>query len=85
MRRPTSGSRSRTAGRPSSNRPWTRCLTRSSEAPRSGNNADDGLGLGLYIVRELTKVHGGEVSARSGGGETVFSVRLPRHYEGAPT
>ena len=54
-------------------------------AQREGRNADDGLGLGLYIVRELTRAHGGEVSARSGGGETVFAVRLPRHYEGAPT
>ena len=54
-------------------------------AEREGRNADDGLGLGLYIVRELTRAHGGEVSARSGGGETVFAVRLPRHYEGAPT
>jgi signal transduction histidine kinase len=45
---------------------------------------DGGLGLGLYIVREVTRAHGGQVSVRSSGGETVFAVRLPRHYEGAP-
>lgn len=46
-------------------------------------NADSGLGLGLYIVREVALAHGGQVSARSDRGETVFAVRLPRHYEGA--
>ena len=45
---------------------------------------DGGLGLGLYIVREVTRAHGGQVSVRSSGGETVFAVRLPRHYECAP-
>lgn len=37
-----------------------------------------GLGLGLYIVREITQAHSGEVSVRSDQGETVFAVRLPR-------
>lgn len=37
-----------------------------------------GLGLGLYIVREVTRAHGGEVTVRSDNGETVFTVRLPR-------
>ena len=54
-------------------------------AERDGRNPDGGLGLGLYIVREVTRAHGGQVSARSSGGETVFAVRLPRRYEGAPT
>jgi signal transduction histidine kinase len=54
-------------------------------AQRDGHNADGGLGLGLYIVREVARAHGGQISARSRGGETVFAVRLPRHYEGAPT
>jgi signal transduction histidine kinase len=39
---------------------------------------DDGLGLGLFIVREIVKAHGGEVDARSGNNEIVFAVRLPR-------
>jgi signal transduction histidine kinase len=37
-----------------------------------------GLGLGLYIVREIAKGHGGIAEARSDDRETVFSVRLPR-------
>jgi signal transduction histidine kinase len=37
-----------------------------------------GLGLGLYIVREIAKGHGGVAEARSNESETVFSVRLPR-------
>ena len=38
-----------------------------------------GLGLGLYIVREIAKGHGGMVEAGSDGRETVFTVRLPRN------
>jgi signal transduction histidine kinase len=53
-------------------------------AQREARNADSGLGLGLFIVREVAQAHGGQVSARCSGGETVFTVRLPRHYEGAP-
>jgi signal transduction histidine kinase len=52
--------------------------------PREGRDADGGLGLGLYIVREVARAHGGRVGVRSGGGETVFAVTLPRHREGAP-
>jgi signal transduction histidine kinase len=37
-----------------------------------------GLGLGLYIVREIARAHGGDVQVRSGVGGTVFSVHLPR-------
>jgi signal transduction histidine kinase len=45
--------------------------------------ADEGLGLGLYIVREIARAHGGQVAVRSGEGETVFTVRLPRRHEGS--
>jgi two-component system CheB/CheR fusion protein len=39
---------------------------------------DTGLGLGLYIARELTAAHGGTLDARSTGGKgTTFTVRLP--------
>lgn len=54
-------------------------------AQRDDRNADTGLGLGLYIVREVIRAHGGQVNVRSGGGETVFAVRLPRRHEDAPT
>ena len=45
-----------------------------------GNRDDNGagLGLGLYIVREVARAHGAEVTVRSHKGETVFAVRLPR-------
>jgi signal transduction histidine kinase len=36
-----------------------------------------GLGLGLYIVREIAKAHGGIAEGRSEGQETVFTVTLP--------
>jgi signal transduction histidine kinase len=45
------------------------------------SNRDDsgaGLGLGLYIVREVARAHGGEVTVRSDKEATVFTVRLPR-------
>lgn len=42
------------------------------------NDSEAGLGLGLYIVREIAHAHGGNVNVRSDHGETVFAVRLPR-------
>jgi signal transduction histidine kinase len=36
------------------------------------------LGLGLYIAREIAVAHGGRIEARSGEGETLFRVHLPR-------
>jgi signal transduction histidine kinase len=47
--------------------------------------AEGGLGLGLYIVREVAQAHGGRVDVRSGEGETVFAVWLPRHHQSAST
>ena len=41
-------------------------------------NADEGLGVGLYIAGEVAKAHGAEIEAGSDGTETVFAVRLPR-------
>ena len=42
------------------------------------NDVGSGLGLGLFIVREIARAHGGEVTVRSDKEETVFAVRLPR-------
>lgn len=36
------------------------------------------LGLGLFIVREIVRAHGGTVAVRSGPEGTAFTVRLPR-------
>jgi signal transduction histidine kinase len=46
-------------------------------------HASESLGLGLYIAREITKSHGGDIQARSTDDETVFSVMLPRNENGA--
>jgi len=50
------------------------------EPLRRGGSKDNnaGLGLGLYIVNEIVKAHGGTVAARSEGRQLVFTVELPR-------
>ena len=45
---------------------------------RRGNNRREGLGLGLYIVRQIAIAHGGEISAESTAERTRFWLRLPR-------
>jgi PAS domain S-box-containing protein len=44
---------------------------------RRGNNRREGLGLGLYIVRQIAIAHGGDVVAESAE-RTRFVLRLPR-------
>jgi two-component system CheB/CheR fusion protein len=45
---------------------------------RAGQLPGGGLGLGLYIAREITVAHGGTIDVRSTIGEgTTFTVRLP--------
>ena len=47
--------------------------------------APHGLGLGLYICREIVRAHNGSLSLRSVEPEgTTFVARLPRHAPGAP-
>jgi signal transduction histidine kinase len=47
-----------------------------------GARSGQGLGLGLYIVREIIRAHEGEVSVTSDAERgTVFTVRLPRGPE----
>ncbi|GAB5094382.1 hybrid sensor histidine kinase/response regulator [Caballeronia sp. LP006] len=48
---------------------------------RSGRRQSEssGLGLGLYITREITEMHGGDVTVQSSAqAGTVFEVHLPR-------
>ena len=41
-----------------------------------------GLGLGLYITRQIVIAHGGRVELEQGPGERVtFAVTLPRGFE----
>jgi len=37
----------------------------------------EGLGMGLYVVRRLVEVHGGDVALRSEGGWTTVELRMP--------
>ena len=43
-----------------------------------GAKQDSGLGLGLFIASEITRAHGGVITAESKGRRTVFSVSLPK-------
>src|SRR5690606_35346153 len=37
-----------------------------------------GLGLGLYIVRQIIDAHNGSITVQSENGHTSFSVKIPR-------
>ena len=49
------------------------------QGPRGFDRAEGGLGLGLSLVRTLTELHGGSVTAQSEGEGrgSMFTVRLP--------
>lgn len=51
------------------------------QAPQDPDRAEGGLGLGLSLVQQLVRMHGGTVEASSeGAGKgSVFIVHLPRH------
>jgi two-component system sensor histidine kinase/response regulator len=52
---------------------------------QKGSAAGRGLGLGLYIVREVVRAHGGAIAVASSTEGTAFTVALPRRssLEGA--
>lgn len=53
-------------------------LRQSWSADGERKSGSSGLGLGLYIAREITVAHGGSIEVSSDGGGTAFMVRLPR-------
>jgi len=48
------------------------------DAFNKGDQSPSGLGLGLFIVREIAQAHMGNVGVTSGADGTAFTVRLPR-------
>jgi signal transduction histidine kinase/ActR/RegA family two-component response regulator len=54
-----------------------------TQAERTPDRSQGGLGLGLALVKSLVELHGGSVEARSPGlGQgSTFTVRLPRHNQ----
>ena len=49
---------------------------------KSRSHDKDGMGLGLYIVKTIVRLHGGEIKADSVEGEyTRFVIRLPKKKE----
>jgi signal transduction histidine kinase len=55
-------------------------LQQGDDAARHGG----GIGLGLFIAREIAHAHGGSIEARSADGATTFTVRLPRRAPISP-
>ncbi|WP_437221908.1 ATP-binding protein [Planctomicrobium sp. SH661] len=51
---------------------------RRGSSPGTSHDDHSGLGLGLYIVREIARAHGGEVVVRCSQGVTTFALQLPR-------
>lgn len=55
------------------------------ERADTSKTRDKGLGLGLFIAREIVRAHGGDIDVRSENGTTRFDVTLPREARPAPT
>jgi signal transduction histidine kinase len=48
------------------------------------SSSSSGLGLGLYIVREIVRAHGGSIDITSSASDgTTFAIELPRHVQAA--
>jgi signal transduction histidine kinase/DNA-binding response OmpR family regulator len=47
----------------------------------AGSGHPDGLGLGLYIVREIVSAHGGTIDVTSNASGTAFTIALPHDVE----
>ncbi len=53
------------------------------QGPKGSGGKSRGLGLGLYIARQIAQAHGGAIQVRSQEGQTTFTVRLPLRVEAA--
>jgi len=42
-----------------------------------GSGDSGGLGLGLYIAKEIVRAHGGTIEVKSENGLTTFAIELP--------
>lgn len=64
----------------------TRVFDLFTQAERSSDRAQGGLGLGLALVKSLVELHGGNVRCLSDGADqgSTFEVRLPRYAAGMP-
>ncbi len=51
------------------------------DAFKKGDKSPAGLGLGLFIVREIVRAHDGSVTVTSSADGTDFSFRLPRRSD----
>ncbi|WP_459002363.1 hybrid sensor histidine kinase/response regulator [Stenotrophomonas sp. PSU_St103] len=59
-------------------------LPRLFEPFKASFHQSKGLGLGLYIVDQFVRAHGGRIAARNEAGQVVFEALLPRRAEGLP-
>lgn len=58
-------------------------FTRFFRAANTSGQHGAGLGIGLYVVREVTTLHGGSVEVRSAeGAGSSFTVRIPLLHDG---
>lgn len=57
-----------------------------AQGERARRFRNGGLGLGLWVVRQIVRAHGGRVSARSAGAGrgTTFTITLPRVLRASP-
>ena len=51
-------------------------LQRGSQAASASSRTN--LGLGLFIVDQIARAHGGDIRCQSQGGQTVFELKLPK-------
>lgn len=51
---------------------------------RSHGKRGDGLGLGLFIAKEIARAHGGDLGVDSSDGTTIFRLVLPRRPQPGP-